>query len=147
MRTAKRERAKYRNRKVYRTPAGAVFYTKRAGDGTAYVYFTPAGERPGPAYDGPKVKVADSVKEWRRFLFLLGELRAGRIQALRMQVAYPLHGPNGTRIATYVADFVYVLAGRLIVEDVKSPVTRRLRVYKIKRKWMQDEYGITVHEA
>lgn len=111
------------------------------------MYITPAGEWVGREHPDPKTRVFDSRKEFVRFLFLYGEQLRGRISGLRRQVGFKLHGPNGTRICRYVADFVYILAGRRVVEDVKSPMTRRLRVYQIKRAWMLDEHGITIHET
>lgn len=141
-------RAKYRNTKVYRGTGGQVFYLKRRRHADPHtVYFTQAGEVPGPAYTGPKTKVADSVKEWRRFVALRAALATGRIQALRTQVRFWLHGPNGTRITSYVADFVYVVGGVRVVEDVKSDMTRKLATYKIKKAWMLDQYGIRIVET
>lgn len=92
-------------------------------------------------------KAFDSEKEWRRWLFLMDELRAGAIQGLRRGRRFDLHGPNGTKLTYYRADFTYICGGALIVEDVKSPMTRKLRLYQIKKAWVQDEWGITILET
>lgn len=102
----------------------------------------------GKAWAGARKKVADSLKEFRRWRFLIGELAAGRLQSLKCQKTYWLHGPNGARITSYVADFTYHdAAGRFIVEDVKSEKTRKLRMYQIKKAWVKDEYGIDIIET
>lgn len=88
----------------------------------------------------------DSRKEARRWSLLQLSAHAGEITDLRRQVRYPLHAPGGIVVCTYVADFVYVQDGATIVEDVKSPATRKNAVYVIKRKWMAAEYGIEIQE-
>jgi hypothetical protein len=111
------------------------------------MFRTPAGEIVGRDYDGPKKKIADSRKEFRRLVELVGMRDAGLIQFLRVQVRFKLHGPNGTPICAYVADFVYVVGGRRVVEDVKSRITKRDPVYRIKKAWLLDEYGIEIIET
>lgn len=109
------------------------------------VYVTPAGEYVGRSHPGPKTKVADSRREFKRFLELTAAARAGRIQGLRWQsVTFRLHGPGGSVLTRYRPDAVYVERGRRVVEDVKG---HRTRAYKLKRKWMKDEYGIEVREV
>ena len=44
-------------------------------------------------------------------------------------------------------DFTYVENGQLVVEDVKSPMTRKLAMYRLKAKWMRIEHGITIRET
>lgn len=79
----------------------------------------------------------DSIKESRRY----GELklleRAGEIKALCTQTAFPLM-VNGVRVASYKADFVYLRQpdGSQVIEDVKSPFTRKNPVYRLKAKIM-----------
>lgn len=77
----------------------------------------------------------DSKKEANRYLDLREEQRAGTISGLRCQVAFPLT-VNGVVVASYVADFVYDRDGRQVIEDVKSVVTRKLQVYRLKAKIM-----------
>ena len=52
------------------------------------------------------------------------------------------------RGVTYIADFAYVdLKGVTTVEDVKSPATRKLPAYILKRKLMLFVHGITIKET
>ena len=89
----------------------------------------------------------DSRKEARRWSLLQLAEHAGTITDLRRQVRYPLHAIGGIVVCTYVADFTYVQDGEIVVEDVKSPSTRKNAVYVIKRKWMSAEHGITIREV
>lgn len=88
-----------------------------------------------------------SKREAKRF----GELKilqaAGKISELKLQPKYRLHAPNGDEIAVYVGDFSYVEDGRVVVEDVKSPATRKIATYRLKKKWVKAEYGIEIHEV
>ena len=110
----------------------------------------------------------DSKKEARRYCELLLLVRAGEITDLRRQVEFELipgqYEPverysdktgarlkDGRRCAeravTYVADFTYIdKSGSLVVEDVKSPVTRT-KDYIIKRKLMRYLKGIAIKEV
>jgi hypothetical protein len=42
---------------------------------------------------------------------------------------------------------VYLEGGGRVVEDVKSPVTRRLPVYRLKRRLLAALYGIVIREV
>ena len=95
----------------------------------------------------------DSVRERSRWHLLTQEEADGLISDLRLQVSFVLterkQRDDGTweRASTYVADFTYVRRGKLVVEDVKSEVTRKNRTYIQKRKQMLEKYGITVKEV
>ncbi len=89
----------------------------------------------------------DSAKEARRWGELCALEKAGRISRLERQVRYDLHAPGGMKVATYVSDFRYREADRVIVEDVKSPPTRKKEVYRLKRRWMLAEHGIEIKEV
>jgi Protein of unknown function (DUF1064) len=108
------------------------------------VYTTPAGEIVGAEHSGPKTKMFDSQSEYRRWLELTALLNAGKISDLRRQVRFDLHAKGGEKLTIYRADFVYVEAGRRIVEDRKG---RRTQAYKLRKKWMLAEYGIEVRES
>lgn len=99
--------------------------------------------------DHPKAvkKAFDSEKEWRRWLSLMEEMEAGSIQGLRKQRRFWLHGPKGARITSWVADFTYIRGGVFVAEDVKSEMTKKLPLYKIKKAWVLDEYGIAILET
>lgn len=88
----------------------------------------------------------DSVKEARRWLELVELARAGRIQYLRRQVRFRL-SVNGVKVCAFVADFVYIKQGLQVVEDVKSEWTRKLPVYRLKRKLMLAVYSVEVKET
>lgn len=89
-----------------------------------------------------------SKREAKRY----GELklleRAGHITALRVQPRYPLE-VAGRKICTYVADFTYRTAGLgvEIVEDVKSPITRKHPVYRLKAKLFEALHGFPITEV
>lgn len=85
----------------------------------------------------------DSKKEARRFAELKLMEKAGEIKDLELQKPYIIQpsffdrqGERQTAIK-YVADFVYQdKDGNTIIEDVKSPATRKDRVYRLKKKMM-----------
>lgn len=90
----------------------------------------------------------DSAKEANRAAELKLVAIAGQIQDLRNQVPFDLV-VNEQKICTYIADFVYVdvATGKVIVEDVKSDHTRKLPVYRIKKKLMKACLNIEILEV
>ncbi|WP_244118208.1 DUF1064 domain-containing protein [Burkholderia gladioli] len=96
----------------------------------------------------------DSQKERSRWFHLIQLQAAREICDLQLQVAYVLierrQRDDGTweKATKYVADFVYtdVATGKTVVEDVKSPATRKNPTYVLKRKLMLDRHGITIKE-
>ena len=93
----------------------------------------------------------DSKKEARRW----GELKllekAGGISKIKRQPEYHL-SVNGVMICKYSADFEYYdhkwcPERKLIVEDVKSPATRKNPAYRIKKKLMKAIHGIDIVEV
>lgn len=102
-------------------------------------------------YDGIKF---DSKRERSRWFELKRQEAAGCISDLRLQVPFELivrqRRSDGSieRAVAYVADFTYRnSAGELVVEDVKSAITRKNKDYVIKRKLMLREHGITIQEV
>lgn len=99
--------------------------------------------------DGTKY---DSKKEAKRAEQLETLERLGLITDLEKQKKYVLQpsfkfmGKTIREIA-YVADFVYKEHGDLVVEDVKSPVTRVNPVYKLKKKMMLYVHNIEIREV
>ncbi len=97
----------------------------------------------------------DSEKERSRYFELVQMQAAGLIRDLRLQVPFVLTArmqrDNGTweRASKYVADFVYVdgATGKQVIEDVKSPITRKNATYIQKRKTMLATHGITIKEV
>ena len=90
----------------------------------------------------------DSEKEAKRYGELIIRRKAGEIGMLELQVVYELV-VNGELVCKYEADFVYVemATGEKIVEDVKSPATRKIAKYRLKKKLMKSIYGITISEV
>ena len=103
----------------------------------------------------------DSKKEHKRYNELLLLEQAGEIRNLRRQVKFVLIptqrepsqiGPRGgvkkgkllERECSYIADFVYSLNGKMVVEDTKGI---RTKDYIIKRKLMLRVYGIRIREV
>ena len=103
----------------------------------------------------------DSRKEFLRWRELSLLERAGKITELQRQVKYvliptqyepPAADKNDTekrgkmieRECSYIADFVYIEKGKLVVEDVKG---FRTPDYKIKRKLMLYVHGIRIKET
>jgi len=108
-------------------------------------------------YHNQKTKVNgivfDSWKEAGRYQELLLLLQTGKISGLKLQETFVLQNgyttPKGQRIRaiTYRADFTYTDGkGQKVVEDVKSAGTRT-REYAIKRKLMQERFGVTIQEV
>jgi hypothetical protein len=87
----------------------------------------------------------DSKKEFRRWLDLRDEQAAGSITDLRHHKEIPIE-VNGVEVCKYVADFVYFRGGIRMIEDVKSPATRKIAVYRLKVKLLA-AMGIEVQEV
>lgn len=94
----------------------------------------------------------DSRKEADRYEELMLLLKAGEIDNLKLQPQFTLQEsymtPEGERIRAirYVADFSYWQEGDMVVEDVKSKATATAQ-YKMKKKLMQERFGISVKEV
>ena len=89
----------------------------------------------------------DSKREAKRY----GELklleRSGDIKGLELQRKFPLV-VNEQKICSYICDFYYLeQGGGWVVEDVKSPITRKNPTYRIKNKLMKAIYGIEIREV
>lgn len=102
-------------------------------------------------YQGKKF---DSQKEFERYLWLKSKQNRGEISDLRLQVRYDLI--KGVKIAgelkkrptvRYIADFVYVQNGVQVVEDVKSPITAKNAVYRMKKHLMKVLHNIDLVEV
>lgn len=98
--------------------------------------------------------IFDSKKESQRYLHLKELEKQGKISDLRTQVAFEL--AKGVKIAgegkkrpcvRYIADFVYIKDGQQIVEDVKSAITKKQAVYRLKKHLMKSVHNIDVLES
>ncbi len=88
-----------------------------------------------------------SKKEALRYQELLLLQRAGAISHLELQVKFPIV-LDGKRICTYIADFVYTdAAGLRHVEDVKSDITRKNALYRLKCKLVEACHHIAIEEV
>ena len=87
----------------------------------------------------------DSKKESIRYEELKIMESVGAITDLKLQQRFlivPKAG-NNHRERYYVADFVYNMQGVKIIEDVKSPITKKNPVYTLKKAlmlWQYPEY-------
>lgn len=90
--------------------------------------------------------VHDSKKEFNRWEVLKLRERAGEITELRRQVPFALV-VDGVLICQYIADFVYFDGKAAVIEDVKSPITRKKPEYRLKLKLMQAIHKIQIIEV
>ncbi|MCK5132674.1 MAG: DUF1064 domain-containing protein [Candidatus Sabulitectum sp.] len=89
----------------------------------------------------------DSQKEQQRYVQLKLMLKAGKITDLELQPRYDIH-VNNKYICFYKADFSYNDENtNLVVEDVKSPMTAKLPVYRLKKKLLRACHGIDIVEV
>lgn len=110
-------------------------------------------------YKNKKVKIDDitfdSKKEANRYLELKQMQNSGLISDLTLQKPFIL--VSGTRIAgelrkrpsvRYIADFVYFdnRVGKTVVEDVKSAITKKDKVYRLKKHLMKTVHNIDILE-
>ena len=95
----------------------------------------------------------DSKKERERWNELRLLERAGAITKLQRQVPFEIipsqyrDGKCIERAAKYIADFTYYENGELVVEDVKSEITRKNKDYILKRKLMLEKHNIRIRET
>ena len=89
-----------------------------------------------------------SKKEAARWEFLLEQQARGIICDLRRQTRWPLL-VNKIKIGAYVDDFNYTVVqnNTFAVEDVKSPRTCKLPMYRRSKKHMLAQYSINVREV
>ncbi|HKD44554.1 MAG TPA: DUF1064 domain-containing protein [Candidatus Angelobacter sp.] len=86
-----------------------------------------------------------SKHEADRYLELKLLQRAGKISNLILQPAIHYMSQDGRRtLFRYIPDFLYVEAGEYVYEDAKGLQTP---VYKLKKKLIEDRYGITIVET
>lgn len=87
----------------------------------------------------------DSKKEAARYAELKLMEKAGVIMSLELQPTFPVY-IDGKKVFEYRADFKYWIDGkdgRYVIEDVKGVKTD---VYRIKKKCVEAQYGITITE-
>jgi len=87
----------------------------------------------------------DSKKEYNRYIELKYMAINGSIKELNVHVIFSLD-INKYHICNYIADFTYIVGNDLIVEDVKSEITRKLPVFALKKKLMKAILNIDIKE-
>ena len=89
----------------------------------------------------------DSKKEAARYQELKLLEKSKLLTKLRVHTAWPIE-VNGQEVCKYKSDFDYLEPGELVetIEDVKSPATRKLSTYRLKKKLMFAVYGIEIRE-
>lgn len=108
-------------------------------------------------YGNKKIVVGDmtfdSRKEYDRYQQLLLLQKVGTISQLKHQVRFELvqgvkfaHEQRKKPAICYWADFTYIKDGVLIVEDVKSEITRKDGVYRLKKHLMMAILNIEIVE-
>lgn len=94
----------------------------------------------------------DSLKERNHYIILEQLEKTGQIKELKLQVKYELQPSfklNGKtiRAINYIADFTYLKDNKLVVVDVKSEITKKDKVYNLKKKLFQYKYGMDIVEV
>lgn len=87
-----------------------------------------------------------SKAEARRYLELKMLERAGQISELECQPRFELHALDGSKVASYLADFRYLERSTrtVVVEDFKGVATQ---IYRLKKKLVEAEHSITIREV
>lgn len=97
----------------------------------------------------------DSRKEARRWVELKLLEKLGEISHLDRQVTFACR-VEGALICRWVADFVYFdtrakgpdgQVGCRVIEDVKSPITRKNPTYRIKKKLVEALFNVVITET
>ena len=88
-----------------------------------------------------------SKREAARYQELLLAEKAGEITELELQPRFDLlawRADSAPKVAVYVADFRYQEEGQSVIEDSKGV---RTAVYKLKKRFVEAQYGITIVEV
>lgn len=103
-----------------------------------------------PKYRNESIVIDESYFPSKKQAHRFGDLRllekCGHIKDLRKEVDFSID-INGFHICKYRADAVYVDDSKLVVEDTKSDITRKLSVYRIKKKLMRAILNIQILET
>jgi len=111
------------------------------------------GFKPRSKYNATKVTIDGvtfaSKAEGRRYAELKLLEKAGEITHLILQPKYAISARplllNPVIVAHYIGDFQYYRNdGELVVEDVKGVKTP---VYRLKKKFVEAQYGIRIREV
>lgn len=89
----------------------------------------------------------DSIKESNRYLELKLQEREGDICELELQPVFKYMSEDGKKVLfKYIADFRYLTPSPTseIIEDVKSEYTAKLPLFRLKKKLIEDRFGIKI---
>ncbi len=126
--------------------------TRWTKDDVARVLAQQAKSEKRPKYGAQKMVVDnivfDSKKEAARYNELKLLEKAGRVTLVAVHSPHPIRVQD-VFIANYEADFVWEdrVTGQTVVEDVKSPATRKKESYRLKKKLVEAIYGIQIRET
>jgi hypothetical protein len=96
---------------------------------------------------GAKHHTHDSKAEQARCVVLHIKQNIGDIHGLMIHERFKLE-VNDFLVSTYESDFSYTTPdGEFVVEDVKSPPTKKLESYQIKKALMRAVHGIEILET
>ena len=86
--------------------------------------------------------------EGRRYSELKLLEMAGEIRDLELQPRFPCM-VNGILVCDYIADFRYFDKAKngIVVEDFKSEATKKIAVYRLKKKLVEAIYKIKIAEV
>jgi hypothetical protein len=89
-----------------------------------------------------------SRKEAAHYEELLLRVKAGEIERLALQPKFPIV-VNGVKVCDYIGDFSFwdVAEQRVVTQDVKSEATRRIPLYRLKKKLVKAVYGVDIEEV
>ena len=85
----------------------------------------------------------DSLKERNFYIYLKQLEEKGTIKDLKLQVKFPVV-VNKKRICSYVSDFTYYDEFGYHVVDVKSPITAKNPVFRLKKKLVEALYNFEI---
>jgi len=88
----------------------------------------------------------DSKKEGARYQELKFQEHCGLIRDLELQPRLDIY-IGQKYIAFYRGDFKYKKSNQVIVEDVKSAITKKNPVYRLKKKLIEAIYKISILET
>lgn len=85
----------------------------------------------------------DSQAEFRYFLYYKSKEDNGEIGNLRLQVPFEIV-INGKKICKYIADFTYTDKDGFHVVDIKSPITEKDKVFRLKKKLVEAVHNVKI---
>ena len=85
----------------------------------------------------------DSLKERNFYIYLKQLEEKGTIRDLKLQVKFPVV-IGSKRICSYVSDFTYYDEFGYHVVDVKSPITAKNPVFRLKKKLVEALYNFDI---